>query len=45
MNPRLIKRSGLQEVKPPMRPSILAKGPNEVIKQQVKKVMQTYKPL
>jgi hypothetical protein len=44
MYPRLIKKSGLEQVKLPMRPSILAKGPQEVIKQNIKKVQQTFKP-
>lgn len=41
------KQSGLMRTKLPMKPSILAtsiKAPAIKIKEQVRKVMQTYKP-
>jgi hypothetical protein len=44
MLPVMIKKSGLMETKLPMRPSILAR-PELKVKQQIKKVLQTYKPM
>jgi hypothetical protein len=44
MKPNLLKKSGLQDLKIHMKPSILAR-PALKIKEQVKKVLNTFKPL
>jgi hypothetical protein len=43
MRPSLQKKSGLMQLKVPMKPSILTR-PNEKVKQEIEKVLQTYKP-
>jgi len=42
MLPVMIKKSGLMDTKIPMRPSILTR-PDLKVKQQIGKVMQTFK--
>lgn len=46
MKPMMVKNSGLNELKLPMKPSNLGKlisNPSIKVKEQVKKVLQTYK--
>jgi hypothetical protein len=43
MRPSLQKNSGLTQLKIPMRPSMLTR-PKDIVKQQIQKVLQTYKP-